>query len=88
MGCQLVGEYLPLVAERFKAFGNGIFYSRDEVHLNMMLQSSCGCAYASAYAAKVFYDTENVQPRNCKEYIKKSILHSDNGGYQSFDIVV
>ena len=29
-----------LVAELFKAFGNGIFYSRDEVHLTMMLQKS------------------------------------------------
>ena len=62
MGCQLVGEYLLLVVELFKAFGNGIFYSRDEVDLTMMLQKS-------AYDAKVFYDTENVQPRNGKEYI-------------------
>ena len=69
MGCQLVGMYLPLVAERFKAFGNGIFYGHDEVHLNMMLQRFVRYAYASAYAAKVFYDTENVQPRNGKEYI-------------------
>ena len=29
-----------LVVELFKAFGNGIFYSRDEVHLTMMLQKS------------------------------------------------
>ena len=63
MGCQLVGMYLPLVVELFKAFGNGIVYSRDEVHLNMMLQRFV------RYAAKVFYDTENVQPRNGKEYI-------------------
>ena len=69
MGCQLVGMYLPLVVELFKVFGNGIFYSRDEVHLNMMLQRFVRYAYASAYAAKVFYDTENVQPRNGKEYI-------------------
>lgn len=69
MGCQLVGMYLPLVIELFKVFGNGIFYSRDEVHLNMMLQRFVRYAYASAYAAKVFYDTENVQPRNGKEYI-------------------
>ena len=34
----------------------------DEVHLNMMLQRFVRYAYASAYAAKVFYDTENVQP--------------------------
>jgi len=40
VGCQLVGEYLLLVVEMFKAFGNGIFYSRDEVHLTMMLQKS------------------------------------------------
>ena len=58
-----------LVVELFKAFGNGIFYSRDEVHLTMMLQRFVRYAYASAYAAKVFYDTENVQPRNGKEYI-------------------
>ena len=69
MGCQLVGMYLPLVVELFKVFGNGIFYSRDEVHLNMMLQRFVRYAYASAYAAKVFYDTEDVQPRNGKEYI-------------------
>ena len=69
MGCQLVGMYLPLVVELFKAFGNGIFYSRDKVHLNMMLQKFVRYAYASAYVAKVFYDTENVQPRNGKEYI-------------------
>lgn len=69
MGYQLVGMYLPLVVELFKAFGNGIFYSRDEVHLNMMLQRFVRYAYASAYDAKVFYDTENVQPRNGKEYI-------------------
>ena len=37
-GRQLVGMYLPLVVELFKAFGNGIFYSHDEVHPNMMLQ--------------------------------------------------
>ena len=80
MGRQLVGTYPPLVAELFKVFGNGIFYSHDEVHLNMMLQRFVHYAYASAYDAKVFYDTENVQPRNGKEYIKKSILHSDNGG--------
>ena len=35
----------------------------DKVHLNMMLQRFVRYAYASAYAAKVFYDTENVQPR-------------------------
>ena len=69
MGCQLVGMYLPLVVELFKAFGDGIFYSHDEVHLNMMLQRFVRYAYASAYAAKVFYDTENVQPCNGKEYI-------------------
>ena len=69
MGRQLVEIYLPLVVELFKAFGNGIFYSHDEVHLNMMLQRFVRYAYASAYAAKVFYDTENVQPCNCKEYI-------------------
>lgn len=40
MGRQLVETYLPLVAELFKAFGNGIFYSRDEVYLTMMLQKS------------------------------------------------
>ena len=40
VGCQLVGMYLPLVVERFKVFGNGIGYSRDEVHLTMMLQKS------------------------------------------------
>ena len=40
MGCQLVGMYLPLVVELFKVFGNGIFYSRDEVYLTMMLQKS------------------------------------------------
>ena len=40
MGCQLVGMYLPLVVELFKVFGNGIVYSRDEVHLTMMLQKS------------------------------------------------
>ena len=38
VGCQLVGMYLPLVVELFKAFGNGIFYSHDEVHLNMIVQ--------------------------------------------------
>ena len=27
-----------LVVELFKAFGNGIFYSHDEVHLNMIVQ--------------------------------------------------
>ena len=69
MGCQLVGMYLPLVVELFKVFGNGIVYSHDEVHLNMMLQRFVRYAYASAYAAKVFYDTENVQPRNGEEYI-------------------
>ena len=37
---QLVWTHFPLVAELFKAFGNGIFYSRDEVHLTMMLQKS------------------------------------------------
>ena len=35
----------------------------------MMLQKFVRYAYASAYDAKVFYDTENVQPRNGKEYI-------------------
>ena len=39
-GRQLVGMYLPLVVELFKAFGDGIFYSRDEVYLTMMLQKS------------------------------------------------
>lgn len=39
-GRQLVETYLPLVVELFKAFGNGIFYSRDEVHITMMLQKS------------------------------------------------
>ena len=37
-GRQLVGAYPTLVAELFKAFGNGIFYSHDEVHLNMIVQ--------------------------------------------------
>ena len=69
MGFQLAGMYLPLVVELFKVFGNGIVYSRDEVHLTMMLQRFVRYVYASAHAAKVFYDTENVQPRNGKEYI-------------------
>ena len=33
-------EYPLLVVELFEAFGNGIFYSRDEVHLTIMLQKS------------------------------------------------
>ena len=33
MGYQLVGMYLPLVAELFKAFGNGIFYSHGYTEL-------------------------------------------------------
>ena len=37
-GRQLVGPDSPLVAELFKAFGNGIFYSHDEVHLIMIVQ--------------------------------------------------
>ena len=32
------GSSRRLVAELFKAFGNGIFYSHDEVHLNMIVQ--------------------------------------------------
>lgn len=35
---QLVWTHFPLVAELFKALGNGIFYSHDEVHLNMIVQ--------------------------------------------------
>ena len=35
----------------------------------MMFRNPCSDAYVSAYDAKVFYDTENVQPRNGKEYI-------------------
>ena len=45
--------------------------------------------YASAYTAKVFYDLENTLLRNGEKYIQqKSILHSDNGGYRFFDIIV
>ena len=35
---KLFAAYPTLVAELFKAFGNGIFYSHDEVHLNMIVQ--------------------------------------------------
>lgn len=35
---QLVWTHFPLVAELFKAFGNGIFYCHDEIHLNRMVQ--------------------------------------------------
>ena len=35
---QLVWTHFPLVAELFKAFGNGIFYCHDEIHLNVMVQ--------------------------------------------------
>ena len=45
--------------------------------------------YASAYTEKVFYDLENTLLRNGEKYIQqKSILHSDNGGYLFFDIIV
>ena len=43
---KIVNETMPAetelydLAELFKVFGNGIFYSRDEVHLTMMLQKS------------------------------------------------
>ena len=46
-----------------KRLATASFTVMDEVHLNMMLQRFVRYAYASAYAAKVFYDTENVQPR-------------------------
>ena len=52
-----------------KRLATASFTVMDKVHLNMMLQRFVRYAYASAYAAKVFYDTENVQPRNGKEYI-------------------
>ena len=35
---QLVWTHFPLVTELFKAFGNGIFYCHDEIHLNVMVQ--------------------------------------------------
>lgn len=37
--------------------------------------------YASAYAAKVFYDLENTLLRNGEKYIQQnSIFHMENGG--------
>ena len=60
MGCQLVGEYPPLVVELFKAFGNGIFYSRDEVHLTICLLYT-STEITLHKAAKAAFDEANLK---------------------------
>ena len=52
-----------------KRLANGIFYSHDEVHLNMIVQKFVRFYVRSCVYREVFYVVENMWLRNDKEYI-------------------
>ena len=85
-GRQLVWTYLPLVAELFKAFGNGIFYSHNEITSSQYDSTEfCAvcvrnCVYHESNLCYREYAREYAATERQRTYLTKSILHSENGG--------